>query len=149
MELERRQTLLLRDLSRSHPYAHQVELLCTIPGVGWKTAIEVLVELQDVRRFRKADQLGAYLGLTPSQDTTADRVRMGRITKQGKASVRMLLIEAAWRLIRKDPDLRRSYEAIKHRSGSKRAIVAIARRLVLRMRRMLLDNTGYAISVAA
>lgn len=147
-ELVNRQTSLMRKLSRSI-YREQVELLATIPGVGWKTAIEILVELQDVRRFRRADQIGAYLGLTPSQFTTADKVRMGRITRQGKASVRMLLVEAAWRLIRKDAELRSSYESIKSRAGSKKAIVGIARRLVVRMRRMLIDQTGYAVGIAA
>ncbi len=46
--------------------------------------MELLLELQDVTRFRQADQLAAYVGLTPSQYSSADKVRMGRITKVGK-----------------------------------------------------------------
>ena len=51
-QLEKKQTQLMRDLSRSKTYRDQVALLETIPQVGWKTAIEILVELRDVRRFR-------------------------------------------------------------------------------------------------
>ena len=42
--------------------------------------MELLLELQDVSRFRRAEQLAAYVGLTPSQYSSADKVRMGRIT---------------------------------------------------------------------
>lgn len=147
--LVKKQSDLLRDLSRHEKYAEQVEILMTIPGVGWLTAIEILLELQDVRRFRKADSIAAYVGLTPSQYSSAEYVRMGRITKQGKWNVRALLVEASWRLIRVDHGLNERYQDIKNRAGGKRAIVAIARRLIIRMRRILLDRTSYAIDLAA
>lgn len=147
--LVKKQTALLRDLSRHEKYAEQVEILQTTPGVGWLTAIEILLELQDVRRFHNAASIAAYVGLTPSQFSTGDHVRMGRITKQGKWNVRALLVEASWRLIQKDYDLGQKYERIKARAGGKRAIVAIARTLIIRMRRILLDRTSYAVSLAA
>ncbi len=138
----------MRDLSRSEKYRDQVALLETIPHIGWKSAIEILVELQDVRRFRNAKSLSAYLGLTPSQDSTGEKTRMGRITKQGHGSVRALLVEASWRIIRDDMGLRRKYEDIKRRSESKKAVVAITRRLAIRMRLLLIDREGYALDVA-
>ncbi len=64
--------------------------------------MELLLELQDVSRFRRAEQLAAYVGLTPSQYSSADKVRMGRITGIGKNTLRSLLVEASWTLIRKD-----------------------------------------------
>lgn len=110
--------------------------------------MELLLELQDVSRFRRAEQL-AYVGLTPSQYSSADKVRMGRITGIGKDTLRSLLVEASWTLIRKDQAMREKYDRIKSRSGGKRAIVAIARTLLLRMRRMLLDEQAYAFPHAA
>ena len=144
-----KQTQLLRELSETELYRERVEILQSIPGIGVISAMEVLLELQDVSRFRRAEQLAAYVGLTPSQYSSADKVRMGRITGIGKSTLRSLLVEASWTLIRKDQAMREKYDRIKIRSGGKRAIVAIARTLLLRMRRMLLDKQAYALDLAA
>jgi transposase len=144
-----KQTKLLRELSKTELYRERVELLMTIPGIGMIAAMELLLELQNVRRFQRADQLAAYVGLTPSQYTSADKVRMGRITRVGKNSLRATLVQASWALIRKDGVMQEKYERLKVRSGGKRAIVAVARTLLIRMRRMLLDNEPYVIGLIA
>jgi transposase len=144
-----KQTQLLRELSETVLYQNRVAILRSIPGIGMISAMELLLELQDVSRFRRAEQLAAYVGLTPSQYSSADKVRMGRITGIGKDTLRSLLVEASWTLIRKDQAMREKYERIKIRSGGKRAIVAIARTLLLRMRRMLLDKRAYTLQLAA
>jgi len=144
-----KQTQLLRELSETARYRERVEILQSIPGIGVISAMEVLLELQDVSRFRRAEQLAAYVGLTPSQYSSADKVRMGRITGIGKNTLRAILVEASWTLIGKDQTMREKYDRIKIRSGGKRAIVAIARTLLLRMRRMLLDGQAYALQRAA
>ncbi len=138
-----KQTKLLKELSLTEQYRDRVNILTSIPGVGLITAMEVLLELQDVDRFQKADQITAYVGLTPSQYSSADKVRMGRITRIGKNSLRSVLVEASWTLIRKDKELRLKYERIKRRAGGKRAIVAIARTLLIRMRRILINEEFY------
>ena len=138
-----KQTKLLKQLAQLPLYRDRVNILCSIPGIGILTAMEILLELQDVSRFRRAEQLAAYVGLTPSQYSSADKVRMGRITGIGKNTVRSALVESCWQLIRKDKAMRKRYEQIKSRAGGKRAIVAIARRLLLCMRRLLLDNRPY------
>jgi transposase len=145
----RTQTDVLEKLAELSQYKDRVAILRTVPGIGLIAAMELLLELQDVARFRKADQLAAYVGLTPSQYSSADKIRMGRITAIGKNQLRGTLVEVAWRLIAKDRAMRRKYERIKVRSGSKRAIVAIARMTLLRTRRMLLDGTPYLLSRAA
>jgi len=144
-----KQTQLLRELSETAMYRDRMAILQTLPGIGVISAMELLLELQDVSRFRRAEQLAAYVGLTPSQYSSADKVRMGRITGIGKNTLRSLLVEASWTLIRKDPAMRDKYDRIKIRSGGKRAVVAIARTLLLRMRRMLLDKQAYALQRAA
>jgi transposase len=74
---------------------------------------------------------------------------MGHITRTGKNSLRATLVEASWRLISKDEQMRRTYERIKARAGGKRAIVAIARRLLLCARRMLIQGQPYQVNGAA
>lgn len=74
---------------------------------------------------------------------------MGRITRCGKTHLRATLIEASWTAIQKDPTLKNKYEKIKLRSGGKRAIVAIARNLVVRLWVMLNKKETYQIKAAA
>jgi transposase len=146
-QLLSQQTQLLKELSQDDLYRERVEILCSMPGIGWLSAMEILLELQDVARFRKADQLSAYVGLTPSQYSSGGNVRMGRITRQGKPSVRTVLIQAAWRSLSQDPVLAEKYERIKARSGGKRAVVAIARTLLIRLRRLLLRGERYELGL--
>jgi transposase len=148
-ELIKKQTKVLEELSQTRIYKERVAILRTVPGIGLIAAMELLLELQDVGRFRRADQLAAYVGLTPSQYSSADKVRMGRITGIGKSHLRGTLVEVAWRLIGKDRAMRRKYDRVKMRSGSKRAIIAVARITLLRTRRMLLDGTPYISARAA
>lgn len=141
------QTKLIRELSEEPRYKDKVKILCSIPGVGILVAMELLLELQDVSRFQKADQLAAYVGLTPSQYSSAEKIRMGRITCIGKKVLRSMLVQASWQLIRKDGVMREKYLKIKARGGGKRAIIAIARTLLIRMRRLLIDEVPYVSGV--
>jgi transposase len=84
--------------------------------------MELLLELQDMSRFRRAEHLAAYVGLTPSQYSSADKVRMSRIIGIGKNTLRAILVEASWKLIIKDQLKREKYERNKSHSGGKRAI---------------------------
>ncbi len=144
-----RQTRVLEALADSAQYRDRVKILRSTPGIGLISAMEYLLELQNVERFRRGNQLAAYVGMTPSQYSSGEHVRMGRITGIGKNTLRGTLVEVAWRVIAKDPAMREKYERIKTRAGSKRAIIAIARTLLLRTRRMLLDGQPYVVGLAA
>jgi len=148
-ELVGRQTKMLWELAQTDTYRDRVGILTSIPGVGCLSAMEILLELQDVARFKNADALAAYVGLTPGQHSSGEHVRHGRITRQGKPIVRALLTQAAWRLIEKDPAMQEKYEDLKVRTGGKRAIVGVARILVGRMRRILLNGEPYQLGVIA
>lgn len=141
------QTQLLRELSESEQYRERVKIVQSAPGIGLISAMQILLELQDMSRFRRGYQLAAYVGLTPSQYSSGERTRMGRITRAGRGAVRATLVEASWTLIRKDKAMAEKYERIKARRGGKRAIVAIARMFLLRLRRMLLDGNTYAMGL--
>ena len=139
----RKQNEMIKELASLERYNERAKILQTVPGIGLLAAMEILVELQDVSRFQRAKQLAAYVGLTPSQYSSGEHVRMGHISRCGTSSLRGVIVEIAWRLIMKDEQLRKQYEEIKRRAGAKRAIVAIARRILLRVRRMLLDGMPY------
>jgi transposase len=121
----------------------------THPGIGLLTSLALVHALEPVTRFAGGRKVAAYVGLTPAQHSSGDVVRMGRITKSGKNSLRGTLVEAAWRMVSKDGAMRKQYEEIKARAGAKRAIVAVARRLLLRARRMLLDGRAYVAQPVA
>jgi transposase len=135
------------ELSRGKRYLHRVKLLRSVPGIGTLVAMELLVELSEIGRFRRADELASYIGLTPSEFSTGQYVRQGRITRCGNKRVRICLVESSWILIQKDPLMRLKYNKLKAMKGAKRAIIAIARHLIIRIRRILLNNEPYVLGV--
>lgn len=147
-ELIRQQTKLIAEMAELPRYREWVKILTSTRGIGVLTAMEMILELQDVSRFPNGDHLAAYVGLTPSQHSTGDHVRMGHITGIGKPHLRGTLIEISWTLIRYYPKEREFYIKLKARAGSKRAIVAVARRFIIKARYMLLTNTPYQMRAA-
>jgi len=81
---------------QSWALAPLVTALQALRGVRLITAVAIAAEIGDFARFKKASQFMAYLGLVPSESTTGNSVRRGRITKTGNAHVRRLLVESAW-----------------------------------------------------
>ena len=116
-----------------------VALLQSIPGVGPRTAEAVLCYIDAIRRFGRVKQVGAYFGLVPCQDASGEVNRLGHITRQGPATVRKLLVEAAWQGIRHSPTLKAYYEQICQGKKERRkiALVATAHHLVTVMAAML------------
>jgi transposase len=106
------------------------ELLRTIPGVGFVTAEVVLAEIADIRRFSSADQVSAYAGLSPGERESGGKSHELHIEKNGSKHLRWILVEAAWRLVRHSPRWQATYLRLKARLRAKKAIVAVARRLL-------------------
>lgn len=103
-------------------------------GIGPTSARVLANELSDLQQFKNERQLFSYIGFTPSEHSSGEHTRQGHITKQGKPIVRKILVQAAWVAIRHDKELQIIYERIAAKSGAKRAIVAVARRLIGRIR---------------
>lgn len=116
----------------------------SVPGIGLVYGRELANELGDMRQFKNEKSLFSYTGLTPSEHSSGDHVRHGHITRQGRSVLRKILIEAAWTAITLDPSLYDVYKRLSHRGG-KRAIVAVARRLVGRIRSCVLNGVLYEI----
>ncbi len=83
-------------LAQSPPCQESVGWLCCFRGIKTLSAMILLTEIQDFRRFAKAPELMGYLGLVPSEHSTGERVRRGSLTKTGNGHARRILVEAAW-----------------------------------------------------
>ena len=112
----------------------RVPLRCTIPGVGRPTAEVIVAYVDDPHRFQSAAQISSYAGLVPRRYQSGEMDRHGRIHKRGPRLLRPALVEAAWMTLRYNPWARDVYARIcsHHKTRRKKAIVAVARKLLVR-----------------
>jgi transposase len=147
-QLKKELVLQLRKFAKSDWYKGSVRLLMSAPGIGMLTAIRLTLEWGDVSRFGRKEEFASFLGLVPSDYSSGDQERRGHITKQGNRSVRRWLVESSWIAIRYDPVLLEKFRRVLRNCGSKKkAIVAVARKLALRLRRALLIGEPYVAGV--
>ena len=128
----------LAELAEQAPYREPVGWLRCFRGIDTLTALLILAELHDFRRFGSARALMAFLGLVPGEDSSGEKHRRGRITKMGNALVRRILVEASWHYQHR-PDVGRALNA--RRTDQPAQVITIAdkaqQRLCRRFRRML------------
>ncbi len=119
-----------------------VQLLETIPGVGPRTAETVTAYLGEPKRFTSGKQVSAYGGLVPRQFQSGELDRRGRISRRGPALLRKMLVECAWSVLRHNAWARAVYQRLTHggKTHKKQAIVALARKLLVRCWAMLRDR---------
>jgi transposase len=119
------------------------QLLMTIPGVGPITAMFMVAEIENIRRFKSYRHLSSYAGLVPRLDASADKQRMGRITKQGSPYLRTALIEAAQAAARTKGRLNIFFRRRIVKSGYQKAIVATAHKIIQYAFYILRDQKPY------
>jgi transposase len=147
-QMKKELLLQLRKLARNDRYKGSVELLKSAPGIGMLTAIRLALEWGEVSRFGRKEEFASFLGMVPSDYSSGEQEHRGHITKQGSRSVRRWLVESSWVAIRHDPVLMDKFRRVLRNCGSKKkAIVAVARKLALRLRRSLLSGEPYVIGV--
>ena len=122
----------------------EVLRLMTHPGVGPLTALAFVLIIGTPERFQCGKQIGSYVGLIPSEDSSAGHQRLGHISKQGNSLLRFLLAEAAQAAVRCDSDWRRRYVHLAMRRQRNIAKVAMARRLAVRLYWMWRNGWDYA-----
>jgi len=110
-----------------------VEKLIPIKGIGTQTALEIAFEVADIGKFKTSDEFASYTGLCPGEWSSGETRRQGHITRRGPGRLRGALVRSAWTLVRYDEEEKKRFEALSARIGKKRAIVAIARRLAVRI----------------
>jgi transposase len=136
-------TKSLRNMARSNKYKDNFELLTSVPGIGPTTAMCILTEIYDIRRFKNEKQFASYLGLIPTCHNSGDKVSNSEMTFRGNKDIRTMLIEASWMAIRKDPGLSTAYAKYLIRKKPQKAIVCIARKLSNAIFAVLKNNKRY------
>jgi transposase len=102
-----------------------------LPGMGFVVTMTVLAAIGDIRRFEGPKQLVGYAGLGAGIHSSGKEHKDKGITKSGRKELRWAMVEAAWRAIRMSPLWKERYEELKKRKGPSKAIVAIARKLLV------------------
>jgi hypothetical protein len=125
----------------------EVKRLMTMPGIDATVALSIVAAVGDFRRFRRPEQLVSYLGLNPRVRQSGNQpASHGRITKQGRAHARAMLVEAAFIAARTPGPLRAFFERIRSRRGMQIAVVATARKLVCLCWTMIERGEDYAFA---
>ena len=110
------------------------------PGVGWQTALAMVLTVGDVDRFPSAKHVASYVGLIPRENSSGGKQRMGHISKQGSSFIRFLLVEAGQSVARYDEELKQDYRRWSMRCGRPKAKVAVARKLAVKLYWMLREQ---------
>jgi transposase len=125
-------TRLDQALAREVVDSPEVRRLMTIPGVNVTTAVTFLAAIGDIDRFPTPRHLASYLGLTPRvRQSGIAEPRLGRISKEGSARARHVLVEAAWAVLKTPGPLRAFGEQVAARRGRNVDAVAVARKLAV------------------
>ena len=122
----------------------RVARLRTHPGIGVQTALALVHTLTPLNRFASSRKVAAYAGLEPREYSSGERQRFGRISKAGPRLLRYLLIEAAHHAVRSDPGLKRCYWHLLQKRNKGKAILAVARKLLIRAYILWRDEIDYA-----
>ena len=126
-------------ISSDPDYENAVELLCTIPGVKYDSAITIISEIGiDMSQFCSSKRLCCWAGLTPGNNESAGKKKSVRITRAG-VYLKPALVQCAHAAVKSDksPYYKKKYESLVKRRGKKRAIIAIARMILTAIFQML------------
>jgi transposase len=122
-----------------------VKRLMTIPGVDATVALSIVAAVGDFGRFSRPEKLVRYFGLNPRvRQSGGQPASHGRITKQGRAHARGMLVEAAWVAVKTPGPLRAFFERVRSRRGMQIAVVATARKLAVLCWHMISKGQDYA-----
>ncbi len=150
-EIQRKELLTInrqiRKLSRTKDYRNNCRLLLGIPGIGLITAMTILVELGDIKRFKRLDELCNYVGLVPSMHGSGEKMETGKMIKRGRKALKIMLIEASWCAVRKDPALMLKFNELTKTMKKNKAIIRIARKMLSRIKHVLVHQEEYELAV--
>lgn len=135
--IEERTKLYLKDKER------ELRILMSVPGIGFIIASNLLAEIGNIQDFATADKLAKWAGITPSVYQSANTNYTGSITKQGSKYLRWALIECANSAIKKPGKLNEYFNSLLPKKGYKKAIVAVARKILRIVWHLLINNELY------
>ncbi len=144
IQLEEQIAGLEKQLKQEAESDERVQRLLTHPGVGLLTALCIVHTLGEVSRFATTRKVAAYAGLEPMEHSSGEKRHYGAISKAGSRLLRFLLGEAAHMAARSDEELKQFFRRLKAKCGMAKAVVATARKLLIRCFIMLRDEIDYA-----
>jgi transposase len=131
-------------LNRMHKLKEELEIAMSMTGMGFTSASTILAEIGNVKDFETAEQLASWCGLTPKVSQSADKLVTGSITKQGSKHVRRMLVQVAHAISKsKNSKLKRFFLHILAKKGKKKAIVALARKVLCILHHLLVNREKY------
>ena len=136
-----RQKRLMEDyLAEAAAQDERVPLLIQLPGVGLIGAVTILAAIGDITRFPSARQLVGYAGLGAAVHDSGMSRHTGRITKAGRRDLRYTMVQAAHHAVDKHPHWKRQFERLEPRLGRSKAVVAVARKLLIAVWHVLTEG---------
>ncbi len=133
-------------LSKKDGISKPVEILTSIPGVALISAMTIITEIIDYQRFSNDDKLVSFVGLCPTEHSSGDKQRYGKMSKRHNKRLRKIFIESAWTAIRYDDKLRLQYITKSIKSNKSKAIITVSKKLLKITRTMILNNEKYKIT---
>jgi transposase len=133
----------LAELSNTEPWASDMAFLMQIPGMGLIFSMVVLSAIGDISRFSDPKKLVGYAGLGAGVHISGEKYQEKSITKAGRKELRWALVEAAWVAVRFDPFWKEQFQRLRARMHPNKAIVAVARRLLVSIWHILTKREPY------
>jgi transposase len=137
----------IRKLAEKEIYKVNYKLLISVAGIGTLTAMIILTELGDIKRFKNLDALCSFIGLVPTTNSSGESQRAGGVTVRRNKILRTAIIEASWIAIGHDPALMQAYQDLVKRMEAQKAIIRIAKKLVNRIMYVLKNQQPYVHAV--
>ena len=127
------------------PYTDDIEILMSIPGIGYDSAVNILSEIGDIHQFPSGKHLVSWAGLAPGMNESAGKRIPGHITKKGSKFLRTFLIEPSHSIagMKRDNQLKRFFQKMRSKIGYKPAIIALARKLLMLVHHLLIHREMY------
>lgn len=137
-------TKQLAQAANEQGYGERIKNLRTIPGVGVIIAHTFTCEIFRPERFKRAEDICAYVGLAPITSHSGLGKEKAWLRPVGQRYLRSILVESAWRLIAVEPCYRNFYNRIRSNSGlAQKAITAVARKLLVLIWRIAIEGRPY------
>lgn len=133
----------IREILKEDQYAAVSKLLQSVPSIGPIIAFTLIAEVGDINRFANPKAFVSYLGLYPTESSSGEQIKKGRITPRRHAILRNLITEAAWVAARTDPSLQSYYGTLCKRMIPTKAITRIARKVIVRLYYVWKKNMPY------
>ena len=140
---------IIGKIKEDQELGRRISIIEKINGIGIISAVRMSVNLFDEKqRFESSEKLNHYLGLTPSEKSSGEKIKRGRSGMCGNRQLRSIIIQLAWMTVRKDGSLLDKFDKVYKTSGSKqKAIVAVARKLMTKIYAVIQKEEEYKINI--